>query len=148
QLGGRTLVAATGTGLVIEPAYRARAIGLLASFYQQQDVDLFLIVFALASVIKLSRALYAKVLPHPDYDKRLFWVLDVHQFTKALAVKFGLGRGMVAVGTFLGSSVLRADTLRRGPRGRHTSKFRVTEIEVKDIGDEFQSLWQRKLTET
>jgi hypothetical protein len=148
QFGGRTLVAATGTGLVIEPAYRARSIGLLASFYRQRGVDLFLITFAIASVTKLSKALHAKVLPQRDYDKVLFWVLDVHQFTKALAAKFGLGSGMVAVGTFLGSSVLRADTLRRGPRGHLTNKFGVTEIEVKDIGDEFQALWQRKFTET
>jgi hypothetical protein len=148
QFGGRMLVAAVGTGLVIEPAYRARNIGLLASFYRQQGVDLFLITFAIASVIKLTKALHAKVLPQSDFDKRLFWVLDVHQFTKALAAKFGLGRGMVAVGTFLGSPVLRADALRRGPRAHRTSKFGITELEVKDIGDEFQTLWQRKLTET
>jgi hypothetical protein len=144
RFGGRTLVAVTGTGLVIEPAYRARSIGLLASFYRQRGVDLFLMTFAIASVTKLAKALHAKALAQHDYDKALFWVLDVRQFTKALAAKFGLGYGMAAVGTFL----LRADTLRRGP-GRHlTNKFGVTEIEVKDIGDEFQALWQRKLTET
>lgn len=148
QFGGRTLVAAVGTGLVIEPAYRARSIGLLSSFYRQRGVDLFLVTLAIASVAKLSKALHAEALPQRDFDKRLLWVLDVHQFTKALAAKFGLGRGMVAVGTFLGSPVLRADTLRRGPRGHLTSKFGVTEIEVKDIGDEFQGLWQHKLTET
>jgi hypothetical protein len=148
QFGGRTLIAATGTGLVIEPAYRARNIGLMVSFYRQQGVDLFLITYAIASVTKLSKALHAKVSPQRDFDRRLFWVLDAHQFTKALAARFGLGRGMVAVGTFLGSSVLRADTLRRGPRGHLASKFGITELEVKDIGDEFQALWQRKLTET
>jgi hypothetical protein len=148
QFGGRTLLAATGTGLVVEPAYRARCMGLIASFYRQQGVDLFLMTFAISPVTKLSKALHAKALAQHDYDKVLFWVLDVHQFTKALAAKFGLGSGMAAVGTFLGSSVLRADTLRRGPRGRVTNKFGVTEIEVKDIGDEFEALWQRKLTET
>jgi hypothetical protein len=148
RFGGRTLIAATGTGLVIEPAYRARNIGLLASFYRQQGVHLFLVTFGIASATKLSKALHARVSPQRDFDKRLFWVLDVHQFTKALAAKFGLGRGMVAVGTFVGSSILRTDTLRRGPRGHLTSKFGITELEVKDIGDEFQALWQRKLTET
>src|SRR6202023_2377398 len=49
---------------------------------------------------------------------------------------------------FVGSSVLRADILRRGPRGRLANKFGVTEIEVKDIPDEFEALWQRELTET
>jgi hypothetical protein len=148
QFGGRTLVAAVGTGLVIEPAYRARCIGLMASFYRQRGVDLFLMTFAIPSVVELSKALHAKALPQRDFDKRLFWVLDVHQFTKALAAKLGLGRRILAVGTLLGSPVLRADTFRRGPRGLSTNKFRITQIEVKDIGGEFQALWQRKLTET
>jgi hypothetical protein len=149
QFGGRTLVAATGTNLVIEPAYRARTIGLVASFYRQQGIDLFLMTAAIAPVTKLSKALQAKVLPQRDYDTVLFWVLDTHQFTKALATKLGLVSGMAAVGTFLGSSVLRADMrLRRRRRDHLTNKFRVTEIEVEDIGDEFQALWQRKLTET
>jgi hypothetical protein len=152
QFGGRTLVAAVGTGLVIEPAYRARCIGLMASFYRQRGVDLFLLTFAAPSVVELSKALHATALNQHCYDKKLFWVLDAHQFAKARAArareKFSLGSGMVAAGTFLGSSVLRADTLRRGPRGSLTNKFGVTEIEVKDIGDEFEVLWQRKLTET
>jgi hypothetical protein len=147
QFGGRKLVAAVGTSLVIEPAYRARCIGLMASFYRQRGVDLFLLTFAIPSVVEISKAFHAKALPQRDFDKKLFWVLDVHQFTKAFSAKLGLGHGMAAVGTFLGSPVLRADTLRRGPRGHLTNKFRITEIEVRDIGDEFQALWQRKLTE-
>jgi hypothetical protein len=145
QLGGRTLVAATGAGLAIEPAYRARCIGLLASFYRQRDVDLFVITHTTASVVAQSKALHAKALPQSDYDKVLFWVLDVRQFAKVLAAKFGLGSGMEAVGTFLASSALRVDAPRRGPR-RHR-KFGITKIEVKDIGSDFQALWQRKLTE-
>src|SRR5262249_45238977 len=149
QFGGRTLVAATGTNLVIEPAYRARCIGLVASFYRQRGIDLFLMTAAIAPVTELSKALQAKVLPQRDYDTVLFWVLDAHEFTKALATKLGLGGGMAAVGTFLGSSVLRADMrLRRRRWGHLTNKFRITEIEVKDIGDEFQALWLRKLTES
>ena len=147
QFGGRTLVAATGTGLVIEPAYRARTIGLMASFYRQRGVDLLLMTFTIASVTELAKALHAKALAQHD-NKGLFWVLDAHQFTKALAAKFDLGSGMAAVGTFLGSAVLRADALRRGPRRHLMNEFKVTEIEVKDIGDEFQALWKRKLAET
>jgi hypothetical protein len=134
---------------VIEPAYRARCIGLMASFYRQRGVDLFLLTFAAPSVVELSKALHATALNQHCYDMKLFWVLDAHQFAKARArAKFALGSGMAAVGTFLGSLALRADALRRGPRGHLTNKFGVTEIEVKDIGDEFQALWQRKLTET
>lgn len=148
QFGDRTLFAATAAGLVVEPAYRARCIVLLASFYRQRDVDLFVTTHTIASAATQLKALRAKPLAQHDYDKVLFWVLDAHQFSKALAAKCGLGSGMAAAGTFLGSSVLRADTLRRGPRGRLTSKLRIAEIQVKEIGDEFEALWQRKLTET
>lgn len=149
RFGGRTLVAATAAGLVVEPAYRPRCIVLLASFYRQRDVDLFVTTHTTASGASQLKALRAKALAQHDYDKVLFWVLDAHEFSKALAAKFGLGSGMAAaVGTFLGSSVLRADTLRRGPRGRRTNRFGVREIEVRDIGNEFEALWQRKLTET
>jgi hypothetical protein len=98
-------------------------------------------------VTELAKALHAKALAQHD-NKGLFWVLDAHQFAKALAAKFDLESGMAAVGTFLGSAVLRADALRRGPRVHLMNEFKVTEIEVKDIGDEFQALWQRKLAET
>jgi hypothetical protein len=148
-LGDRTLVGAVGTGLAIDPAYRARAIGLMTSFYRQPRVDLLFVTFAIESVTKLSKILHGKTLPQRDYGKVLFWILDARRFTKALAAKFGLGSGTAAVGTFLGSSVLRADMgLRRGPRGRLADGFEVAEIGVKDIGDEFEDLWRRKLTET
>ncbi|MCP1843036.1 hypothetical protein ACVIHI_004044 [Bradyrhizobium sp. USDA 4524] len=145
QLESRTIIAAIAAGLVIDPSYRTRCIGLLASFFRQRDVDLFVITHSTASVVNQSKALHARSLPDPDYDKILFWILDVHQFARALAAKFGRGSGMEAVGTFLASSALRLDSLRRGPRGRLMSK--ITEIDVKNIGDEFEALWRRKLRE-
>ena len=87
QFGGRTLVAANAAGLVVEPAYRARCIVLLDSFYRQRDVDLFVTTHGTASVISQSKALRAKALAQHDYDKVLFWVLDAHQFSKALAAE-------------------------------------------------------------
>src|SRR5262249_23562054 len=58
QYGSRTLVVATGTSLVVEPAYRAQTLALLASFHRQRGVDLTLITTAIPSVSKLSRALH------------------------------------------------------------------------------------------
>ncbi|WP_375784304.1 hypothetical protein ACE10Z_31825 [Bradyrhizobium sp. Pha-3] len=145
QFESRTMIAATAAGLVIEPAYRTRCIALLASFFRQRDVDLFVITHSTASVVDQSKALHARPLPRADYDKVLFWILDVRQFARVLTEKFGLGNKMETIGAFLASSALRLDTLRRGPRAAPTSK--ITEIEVKDIGDEFEALWRRKLGE-
>jgi GNAT superfamily N-acetyltransferase len=147
QLGARTLVAATGTSLVVEPAYRARGIGLLASFYRQTGVDLFLITTAIPSVGEASKLLRARALPQCDYDTALWWVIDARQFAKAVAARLGLRGRMAAVGAVLGSWALRADKRIHGRRPRHVNKFSITEIQVKDIGNEFQALWERKIAE-
>jgi len=149
RFGGRTLVAATGTSLVVEPSYRACTIGLLASFYRQPGVELFLITTAMPSVGEVSKALRARALPQRDYDSVLFWVLNKHQFAKAVATKLGLRGGIAAVGAAVGAFTLRMDTCihRRRPKDI-THKFAITEIQVNDIGEEFQALWQRKITET
>ncbi|WP_143201878.1 hypothetical protein [Bradyrhizobium sp. NAS96.2] len=145
QFENRTMIAATAAGLVIEPAYRTRCIGLLASFYRQRDVALFVITHSTASVINQSKALHARSLPRRDYDKVLFWILNVHEFARVLAAKLGLASGMEAAGAFLASSALRLDSLRRGPQSHPPSK--ITQIDVNDIGDEFEALWRRKLGE-
>jgi hypothetical protein len=147
RFGDRTLVAATGTNLVVEPAYRARSMGLLASFYRQPGVELVLITTAIPSVGKLSKALGAHALPQHDYDTVLFWVLDPHAFAKAVAMRLGFKGGPAAAATLLGSLVLRTEMRVRGSRLRPTAPPRVNEIAVKDIGDEFQALWARKIGE-
>jgi hypothetical protein len=145
RFGDRTLVAATGTSLVVEPAYRARSIGLLASFYRQPGVELLLITTAIPSVGEVSKALGAHTMPQEDTV--LFWVLDPHEFAKAVAMELGFKGGMAAAATFLGSSILRTEMRMRRARLRASPSLCVTEVPVKDIGDDFQALWTRKIGE-
>jgi hypothetical protein len=79
RFGDRTLVAATGTSLAVEPAYRARTIGLLASFYRQPGAELRLITTAIPSVGEISKALGAHAQQHGS-DIVLFWILDPDKF--------------------------------------------------------------------
>jgi hypothetical protein len=143
RFGDRTLLAATGTSLVVEPAYRARAMGLLASFYRQPSAELVLITTAIPSVGEISRALGAHPLPQQDSDTVLFWILDPHEFAKAVAMRLGFKGGTAAAAALLGSSILGI----RRSRLRGTPRLRVAEIQVKDIGDEFHALWLRKIAE-
>jgi hypothetical protein len=146
--GDRRLLAATGTGLVVEPAYRARTIGLMASFYRQKNIDLFLMTTAVEAVGRLSRALRAEALPQRDYDTVLFWVLNPRDFANAVVEKFGADGPIGNLAAFLGSLAVRSEMTarRRGPR-RIRRKFQVTEIPVHEIGDDFAALWQTKLAE-
>jgi len=147
RFGDRALIVATGTSLVVEPAYRARSIGLLASFYRQTGVDLALITTAIPSVGEVSKALGAHALPQQDYDTVLFWILDPHEFATAVAMRLGFKGRTGAAATFLGSLILRTEMrMRRSPLGPKPP-LRVTEIPVKDIGEEFQAFWTRKIGE-
>lgn len=145
---GRPLLVATGTGMVVEPAYRAFSMALLASFYRQKNVDLLLITSSSDTVGKLARAFGAEALPQQDYDTVLFWVLNARDFAGAVAKKFGVNGKLGGLISVLGSSALRTQmTLgRRRPNG-NSRKCGVTELQVSEIGDDFEALWQRKLAE-
>jgi hypothetical protein len=148
QIGTRALIAAAGTSLVVEPAYRARSIGLLGSFYRQPSVDLLLITTAVASVGELSKALQAKILPQQNYDTVLFWVLDADQFAKALVKKLRVNGKRARIASIFGSLALKTDQRIRARLPIHPPDgAQVSQIEVKDIGYDFEALWRRKLAE-
>jgi hypothetical protein len=148
RLGERTLLVATGTSLVVEPAYRGRAMGLLTSFYSQPGVDLLLITTAVPSVAKLSEALRAEAVPQRDYGRVLFWVLDAREFAKAVVAKARLRGALSAASILLGSMAVRADAyIWRRHAVSASEGFRVTEVPLESIGDEFETLWRRKLAE-
>lgn len=146
--GGRPLLAATTTSMVIEPAYRGCSMGLLAAFYRQKDVDLFLITTAIESVGKLARTFLAQPLPQNDYDTVLFWVCNAHRFAKSVVRKFGVSGRIGAMAGLVGSFALCTEAaVRRRRLGTGSRKFRITELPVSEIGEDFESLWRRKLNE-
>ena len=148
HLGERPLLAATASGFAVEPAYRALSIGLLGAFYRQNNIDLFLNTTAIESVGKLAAGFQAQPLPQEDYATVLFWVLDARGFVSAVAKKFGRTDAVSIVGTALGSLALKAKNVFHG--GNHISasgRFKVTEILVSEIGDDFEPLWLRKVAE-
>jgi hypothetical protein len=61
-------------------------------------------------------------------------------------MRLGFKGGTAAAAALLGSSILRTE-MRIRSRLRAIPRLRVTEIRVKDIGDDFQALWLRKLAE-
>jgi hypothetical protein len=146
--GDRVLLVAAGTGLMVDPAYRFRSAGLLSSFFRQENIELFLITTAIESVGKMSKLLKAETLPQQDYDTTLFWVLNSSQFAKVVVKKFGMAGNVGNLVALMGSLAVRTEMmlLSRGLK-RISSNFQITEIQVHQIGNDFDDLWRRKLTE-
>src|SRR5271170_7380002 len=68
RYGDRPLTAVTAHGLVVDPPYRAVSLTLVAAFFRQKPVDLFISTTAIESVGKIALAFKSAPLPQPDYD--------------------------------------------------------------------------------
>jgi hypothetical protein len=147
--GDRILIAATASGLVTEPAYRACSLSLNAAFYRQNSVDLYLTTTAIEAVGKIARAFQCASLPQPEYDSMLFWVLRSRPFVKAITQKLGLGHPVSAISNTIGSFLLVSDKILRQRRASAKSDtLTMTTIRVDEIGNDFEDLWRQKLKET
>jgi hypothetical protein len=148
RYGGRTLTSVTGSGFAVEPAYRALSFCLVAAFYRQRAVDLYLTTTASEVVGKIARAFKSDPLPQADYEKLLFWVLRPYPFARVVAENLKLKPAISHMGALLASFAVGADKIlrRRWPR-QGESGFSVRDISASDVGDDFQALWQEKLRE-
>jgi hypothetical protein len=133
----------------VEPGYRALSHILVTSFFRQKDVDLFLNTTATAPAGKIMAALKAIPVPQTDYDTVLYWILDPGRFARAVLKKMGFNPGVTAAGGTFASMALRGDITLRGRKPRHRSDEKaVIEMDVLDLGEEFESFWLRKRRET
>ncbi len=144
----KELIATTASGFAVELDYRAWGPSLMASFYRQPKVDLFLNTTAMPAVGKIARALRAEPLPQKDYETALFWVLDPYRFSKSVLHKVDINSKLIGIGGVGGLIALTVDGLIRRRKPRVPKKnFLVEEIDLHEIGDEFEGLWCRKKEE-
>lgn len=146
RCGSETLTAVAGTSMVIEPAYRAGVVSLIAAFYRQKEVDLYLTTTAIEAVGKVTKAFKASVLPQADYDSVLVWVLRLGRFAEVVVKMLDVKPSVAPAARILASLALRTDKVvrRRWPPKLSAS---IRKISVNEIGDDFDQLWLRKLAE-
>lgn len=148
RFGDRTLTAVTSHGLVVDPPYRSLGLTLVAAFFRQKFVDLFLSTSAIESVGKIALAFKSSFLPQPDYDTVLFWVLQPRPFARALMKKLQLKPPVSGIGEIATSIAMGADKILRKRRPKRSSApFAMSEITISEIDDDFEVLWVRKVDE-
>lgn len=152
RYGDKTLSAATAHGLVVDPAYRALGLTLVAAYFRQKSVDLFISTSAIENVGKIALAFKSLPVPQRDYDTVLFWVLRPYGFGRALVKKLNFGPVLAQASSALIAFAVAADKIvrRRWPRlssSPSSSSFSVSEICLDEIGADFQTLWVAKQKE-
>jgi hypothetical protein len=90
---GKTLTAVVGSGFVAEPAYRAHTVRLMAAFYAQKPVDLYISTTAVEATGKIACAFGCVSMPQPDYETVIFWVLQPYPFVQTVLKKLQVKRG-------------------------------------------------------
>jgi hypothetical protein len=147
RYGDKTLTAVTAHGLVVDPPYRAVGLTLVAAYFRQKSVDLFISTTAVEAVGKIALAFKSFPLPQPGYETALFWVLRPYGFARGLMHKLKAGPALSQIGALLTSLALGADKIRRRRPSHTSSSLAIREIGIHEIGDDFEALWTAKQKE-
>lgn len=148
RYGDKRLIAVTGCGFSVEPAYRAVSFCLVGAFYRQRHVDLYLTTTASKVVEGIAKMFKSEPLPQKNYGTLLFWVVDQDAFARSVVSKLGLGSTLSYLGGKAASIAVSTDKILRGRWPKSVSSdFEIVEKSVRDVGDEFQVFWDQKLKE-
>jgi len=145
---GKTLTAVVGSGFVAEPAYRAHTVRLMAAFYAQKPVDLYISTTAVEATGKIACAFGCVPMPQPDYETVVFWVLKPYPFVQTVLKKLQIKPALSKIVGAAASIAVGMDKVFRGRYPRSSAKgLIINEIKTNEIGNEFEILWNEKLGE-
>jgi len=146
QLGyewnGRPLRAAAAYAWAVDPDYRDDSIKLLRRYMRQPGADLLLTSTASARVGEIFTAVRFKPVPHPDYDRALFWVTNKPGFAGAALRQ----KRVPLAGLLRFPAGLMLSALDRGARREKASRLDNTGLIVHrlDAFDaRFDHFWER-----
>jgi hypothetical protein len=145
---GRDLLVCVGTSWAVENSFRTWVRALCAAYIEQPEVDLLLCTTASPAAGRFLVRFSAAPMPQTTYGQVLYWVMDGDGFLRsALRKKDVRGPVASAVGLALSPALRLALTLTRRRPGRLRAGLQPEAIPLAEVGDAFDSLWQRKLTE-
>jgi hypothetical protein len=139
ELEGRRLLAATTRSWVVDLDYRSHSLLLLATYFKQAHVDLFLNSSVNAYAAAAYQSLEGMPVPVGDWDRSLFWITNYRGFAESFLRKKDISMAgplsyPLALGGFLRDRLTARGFRgnRRGPNVRSCAGF----------DDRFDGFWQ------
>lgn len=87
EFNGRSLAVATSRSFVVDSPYRAYSLSLLAHFFGQKNIDLFLNTTVNPQALKLQEMFRAARVPTGTWNRSAFWITNYRAFTASLMAK-------------------------------------------------------------
>jgi hypothetical protein len=139
ELEGRKLLAATTRSWVVDSAYRSHALLLLATYFKQPHVDLFLNTTVNAYAATAYQSLEGVPVPVGDWDRALFWITNHRGFAESFLQKKGAPLAKLLSFPLGTIGFLRDRLAASGFRGiRQESKV----LPCSHFDDRFEQFWQ------
>lgn len=144
----KRLLATAARGFAVDVEYRSQSFRLVAAFFSQKNVDIFLNTTANASAGSVFHLCKAEKIPQPGYDKALFWIVSAQGLVGSVLRKRGYGSVLASVGGAVLAPALQIEGLlrQRGPLVG-AAAFEVNVLEPQGIDEKFDDFWQRTLAE-
>jgi hypothetical protein len=139
ELGGGRLLAATTRSWVVDSDYRSHSLLLLATYFRQARVDLFLNTTVNAYAAAAYQSLEGVPVPVGAWDRSLFWITNYRGFAKSLLRKKGISMAGPLSYPLAVAGFLRDRLTASGLRGNHH------EPDVQSCAgfdDRFDAFWQ------
>ena len=144
---GQDVLAGVGSSWAVDPGFRSRARDMLATWFAQREADLLLATTAMQAVGRILVKLSAVPLPQASYQQVLYWVLDPAAFVRSALRKKEVRAPLTRAAGFALSPLATAVVAARGRPGRLRAGLEPDMVPLSEVGDEFDDLWRRKITE-
>ncbi len=144
--GDRPVIVADASQWGVEKSHRPETGRLADAYFGQSNADMLLVTTGIKPTGRLFERYGAARIPQPDYDRVLYWVVDVGGFIASASRKKGLSAPLASLACTLGGPLAGAAMALAGRRPKPATGS-VDLIGIDDLGDDFDDLWRRKRDE-
>lgn len=139
EFEGTRLLATTTRSWVVDTDYRTHSLLLLATYFKQPNVDLFLNTTVNAQAASAYGTFEGLPVPVGAWDRSQFWITHYRGFTESVLRKRGTSSARslsypISAGVFLGDQLARRGFVKNGSRTRV--------IACAGFDDRFDAFWE------
>ncbi len=138
ELEGKRLLAATTRAWVVDTPYRTYSPLLLATYFQQSNVDLFLSTTVNSQSAPVYSIFQGTRAPVGAWDRTLFWITNYQGFTESFLRKRGNAMA-TPLSYALSAGLFLSDRLKKSGIRRHRNEPTVLPCAAFD--DRFEAMW-------
>ena len=138
EFEGKTLLAAAGRAWVVDTAYRIYSPLLLATYFQQANVDLFLITSVNSYAAPAYNTFQTTRVPVGAWDRTLFWITNYQGFAESLLRKKDWITA-APLSYLLSVGLLLRDQVKKSRF--HANKSTVKVVPCARFDDRFDAFW-------